>query len=274
MSSISAVQRIPYGAYGRIASGKRVQNAAHGAADLSIIQKQDQQSRGYRAGSGNIKAGQAMINIADGAMGSITDSLQRMRELALQAANTAVVTDSDRANIQKEIDQLKKGIADVAGTTNYNTKPPSRFWNRTLSPAHYPKHSGQNRPSHQNMHIATDGNGGEKTISGADATLAALGIADFDVTGDFDLNVLDNALAKVSGSRSEMGAQYNALGSAYNYNAGAFINSTAGKGRLEDLDIGKAVSELKKNQTLQDYMTYMQRRQMEEQEKQMRGWFM
>ena len=187
MSSISAVQRIPYGAYGRIASGKRVQNAAHGAADLSIIQKQDQQSRGYRAGSGNIKAGQAMINIADGAMGSITDSLQRMRELALQAANTAVVTDSDRANIQKEIDQLKKGIADVAGTTNYNTKP-------LLD------------GSNQNMHIATDGNGGEKTISGADATLAALGIADFDVTGDFDLNVLDNALAKVSGSRSEMGS--------------------------------------------------------------------
>lgn len=255
MSSISAVHRIPYGSYGRIASGKKVQSAAHGAADLSIIQKQDQQSRGYRAGSGNIKAGQAMINIADGAVGSITDSLQRMRELALQAANTAVVTDSDRANIQKEIDQLKKGIADVAGTTNYNTKPLL---------------DGTN----QNMHIATDGNGGVKTISGADATLEALGIADFDVTGDFDLNVLDNALAKVSSSRSEMGAQYNALGSAYNYNAGAFVNSTAGKGRLEDLDIGEAVSELKKNQTLQDYMMYMQRRQMDEQEKQMRGWFM
>lgn len=255
MSNISAISSISYNGYGQIASGKKIQTAANGAAEMSIIQKQDAQARGYQAGSGNIKSGQAMINIADGAMGSITDSLQRMRELALQAANTAVVTDSDRANIQKEIDQLKQGIADVAGTTNYNTKP-------LLD------------GSNGNMHIATDGSGGEKTVSGANATLEALGIADFDVTGDFDLNVLDNALAKVSGSRSEMGAQYNALDYAYNNNAVSFVNSTAGKGRLEDLDIGEAVSELKKNQTLQDYMTYMQKKKMEEEEKRMQAWFM
>lgn len=255
MSSISSIQRMPYGAYGRIASGKKVRTAADNAAAMSIIQKQNEQIRGYRAGSGNIKTGQAMTNIADGAVGSITDSLQRMRELALQASNTAVVTDSDRANIQKEIDQLKQGIGDVARTTNYNTKPLL---------------DGTN----QNMQIATDGNGSNRAVSGANATLESLGIADFDVTKDFDLNVLDYALAKVSESRSEMGAQYNALGSAYNNNAVAYVNSTAGKGRLEDLDIGEAISELKKNQLLSDYMTYMQKKKAEEEEKRMHGWFM
>ena len=101
-------------------------------------------------------------------------------------------------------------------------------------------------------------------ITTADATLQALGIADFDVTKDFDLTQVDDALARVSAGRSGMGAQSNALEYAYRYSTNTRLNVTAGKSRLEDLDYGQAVSEQKKKQTLQQYAFFMQKKQMEQ----------
>ena len=82
------------------------------------------------------------------------------------------------------------------------------------------------------IHIYATGNG--MKITTADATLQALGIADFDVTNDFDLTQVDDALARVSAGRSGMGAQSNALEYAYRYSTNTRLNVTAGKSRLED----------------------------------------
>lgn len=245
MNSISSITSSSYQDYGKFASGKKIQSASDGAAELSIIQKEDAQVRGLNAGSRNIGSAQDMLNISDGAMGSIGDSLQRIRELALQASNTAIVTDADRASIQKEIDQLKQGISDIASNTNYNTK-------NLLD------------GSNSEFHIATDSNGNGMTVETSDATLAKLGIADFDVTGDFDLTDIDNALAAVSSGRSSMGAQSNALEYAYNFNTSAALNTTGAKSRLEDLDFPQAISEQKKKETLQEYSLFMQRKKMED----------
>lgn len=255
MSTISSINSTSsYADYGRFASGKKIQSAADGAAELSIIQKEDTQTRGYKAGENNIGAARDLLNIADGAMSGITDYLQRIRELGIQAANTAVVTDSDRANIQKEIDQLKKGISDIAGNTNYNTKNlldgTGGKWN-----------------------IMTDAGGNNMQIDTADATLQALGIADFDVTKDFNLQDIDDALAKVSAGRSSMGAQSNALDYAYNYNTNARLNVTASKSRLEDLDFPEAISEKKKKETLQEYALFMQKKRQEQEVTRMRNLF-
>lgn len=251
MSGISSVSSYSsYADYGSFASGTSVQSASDGAAELSIIEKEETQVRGYDAGSNNIASAQDMLNVADGALEGITDYLQRIRELAVQASNTALLSDSDKAAIQEEIDQLKQGISDIASNTTYNTK-------NILD------------GSETEYSLATDGNGNSMTVSTGDATLEALGIADFDVTGDFDISVIDDALSLVSSSRSSVGAQSNALEYAYSYSTSASLNTTAAKSRLEDLDIPEAISDLKKKQTLEEYAMMMQKKRMESQETQM-----
>ena len=255
MSSIGAIgSGSSYADYGKIASGKKIQSAADGAAELSIVEKEDAQVRGLNAGAKNIGSAQDMLKVADGAMEGITDYLQRIRELAVQASNTAVVTDSDRANIQMEIDQLKQGISDIASQTTFNTKP-------LLD------------GSNTEFQIATNADGASMAVSTADATLAALGIADFDVTGNFDIADIDKALETVSAARSSAGAQSNALEYAYNYNTNASLNTTAAKSRLEDLDIPQAISEQKKQETLQEYALFMQKKKQEEEQNKLHAMF-
>lgn len=96
------------------------------------------------------------------------------------------------------------------------------------------------------------------------ATLEALGIADFDVTGDFDLSVIDDAIDKVSSARGEMGATYNRLGYTMNYNSYASLNTTAARSRIEDLDFPKAISDMKKNSLLEEYRLMMQKKREEQ----------
>lgn len=247
MNGITSMQRssTSYADYGKFASGKKVNRAADGAAELAIIQKQEAQTRSYKAGENNIGAAKDMLTVADGAMSGITDYLQKIRELGVRASNTATITDAERTSIQTQIEQYKQGISDIAKQTSFNTKP---LLDGTS----------------QKYNIMTDATGNGMEITTADATLQALGIADFDVTKDFDLAQVDDALARVSAGRSGMGAQSNALEYAYRYSTNTRLNVTAGKSRLEDLDYGQAVSEQKKKQTLQQYAFFMQKKQMEQ----------
>lgn len=255
MSSISSIGASPsYTDYGRFASGKKINSAADGAAELSIIQKEEAQTRGYKTGENNIGAAKDMLNVAEGAMSGIADYLQRIRELSVQASNTATMTDADRASIQDEVEQLKQGISDIASQTTFNTK---ELLNGT----------------YQKFELATDANGNSMSVQTADATLQMLGIADYDVTKDFNIQDIDDALAMVSDGRSSMGAQSNALDYAYNYSTNAGLNVTAGKSRLEDLDYPKAISEQKKKQTLQEYALFMQKKRQEEETNRMRNLF-
>ena len=226
MNGITSMQRssTSYADYGKFANGKKVNRAADGAAELAIIQKQETQTRSYKAGE---------------------QHLQKIRELGVRASNTATITDAERTSIQAQIEQYKQGISDIAKQTSFNTKP---LLDGTS----------------QKYNIMTDATGNGMKITTADATLQALGIADFDVTKDFDLAQVDDALARVSAGRSGMGAQSNALEYAYRYSTNTRLNVTAGKSRLEDLDYGQAVSEQKKKQTLQQYAFFMQKKQMEQ----------
>ena len=114
ISAINSVSRISYTDYGKFASGKAIQGASDGAAQLSIIQREDTQARGLQAAANNVATTNDMLKVADSAAAGITDYLQRIRELAVSASNTAVLSDSDRGAIQAEIDQMKQGINDLA----------------------------------------------------------------------------------------------------------------------------------------------------------------
>ena len=233
--------------YGKVASGKTLQTAADGAAELAISEKMNTQVIGLEQGSKNVASGIDAIKIQDSALGDVTDYLQRIKELALAASNTFTVTDSDKAIYQKEIDQLKEGIEGVANVTSYNEK-------NLLD------------GSTGDLNITTDANGTSTEISGLNSTLEALGIKDFDVTGDFDLKDIDNALEKVSSMRAEAGAKQNSLEHIYNINQTGAYNTTASQSRLEDLDVEKAVGNLDKQRLLNTISVMMQKKREEEEE--------
>ncbi len=228
------------GIYGRIASGNALPTASYGPAEKAITEREEAQATSLEVGAENMKSGIELSNVADGGLSNIADSLQRMRELAVQASNDTM-TDDDRAHIQDEVEELKKGIADIASQTTYNTK-------NLLD------------GSNSNIKIATDSNPNSVSVDTGDATLEKLGIKDFDVTNrDFNLEDIDNAIQAVDDTRSSIGAKTNALEHGINYNYNAAENTTAAQSRLEDLDIPKAVTQLKKKETLDTYQVMMQK---------------
>ena len=105
----------------RLSSGKRINRAADDAAGMAISEKMKAQVRGLRKASQNTLDGISLIQTAEGAMNEVHSMLQRMRELAVQAANGAM-TDEDRKSVQDEINQLTSEINRIANGTEFNTR--------------------------------------------------------------------------------------------------------------------------------------------------------
>ena len=105
----------------RLSSGLRINRAADDAAGLAISEKMRGQVNGLAQASRNAQDGISLIQTAEGALNEVHSILQRMRQLAVQAANDTL-TLNDRVEIQREIDQLKAEINRIANTTEFNTK--------------------------------------------------------------------------------------------------------------------------------------------------------
>jgi flagellin len=105
----------------RLSSGLRINRAADDAAGLSISEKLRAQIRGLNRASANALDGISLIQTAEGALNEIHTILQRMRELAVQAAN-GIYTADDRQSLQLEITQLTDEINRIANTTEFNSK--------------------------------------------------------------------------------------------------------------------------------------------------------
>ena len=104
-----------------LSSGKRINSAGDDAAGLSIATRMESQVRGLNQAMRNAADGQSMVDTAEGAMDEMTNMLQRMRELSLQAANGSN-NDVDRAALNSEVDQLKDEIDRIVSTTTFNGK--------------------------------------------------------------------------------------------------------------------------------------------------------
>ena len=103
----------------KLSSGYRINRAADDAAGLSISEKMRKQIRGLDQASTNADDGVSAVQTAEGALNEVQDMLQRMNELAVQAAN-GTNSENDRSYIQAEIDQLVTEIDRVAETTKFN----------------------------------------------------------------------------------------------------------------------------------------------------------
>lgn len=233
-----------YDIYSHIAGGKRINSAADDAAGLAIAKKLQVEETGLSVGAENAKSGIGVLNVADGALGGVMDYLQRIRELALRSMN-GLTSDSDKKAYQNEINQLKDGIQSLARDTSLNEQ---KLLDGSMA----------------DLQLATNPNGGGMSIRMENSTLAALGIEDFDVTGDFDLKSIDNAMNMVSERRSYLGASTNRLEHTYNYNTHASLQQLSSGSRLEDLDIGKAVSEKQKQDILSRYRIMIQKKRQEQ----------
>ena len=105
----------------KLSSGYKINRAGDNAAGLAISEKMRGQIRGLNQASANSEDGISMIQTAEGALTETHSILQRMRELAVQAASDTN-TDYDRTQIQNEIDQLTQEVDRIATTTEFKTK--------------------------------------------------------------------------------------------------------------------------------------------------------
>ncbi|PKM61038.1 MAG: flagellin [Firmicutes bacterium HGW-Firmicutes-4] len=105
----------------KLSSGLKINRAGDDAAGLAISEKMRGQIRGLDQASANSSDGISLIKTAEGALNETHSILQRMRELAVQSSNDTN-TDSDRAEIQKEVNQLNDEIDRISNTTQFNTK--------------------------------------------------------------------------------------------------------------------------------------------------------
>ena len=104
----------------KLSSGYKINRAADDAAGLTISEKMRKQIRGLDKASSNAQDGVSSVQTAEGALTEVHSMLQRMNELAVQAANGTNSKDTDRKAIQDEIDQLNTEIDRVAETTKFN----------------------------------------------------------------------------------------------------------------------------------------------------------
>lgn len=225
-----------------LSSMQRVNRAADDAAGLAISEKMLTQIKGDSKAVDNMSSSDNLAKTAEGAMSSIQGSLQRMRELSVQASN-ATLTNDDKKIIQLEIDQLKQDIGDTVKNTKFNTQ---QILDGTFT--------------NKNVAMNPEGTGMKMNIK--NTGLESLGIADYDVTKQFDISKIDNAINKVSESRSSLGAFSNRMEHGINMTEVAEENQTASRSRIVDLDAAKGISQLNSQQGLMQYKIYAQQQGM------------
>ncbi len=224
-----------------------VRRTADDPAGSAIAQKHQSQVKGYNQGTRNGEDGISAIRTADEALSNITGSLQRIRELSVQASSTAIYSASDRKGMQKEIDQLKEHITSVARDTQFNTK---HLLDGSMA----------------DLHLALNPQGGGLSIKTEDMTLENLGIKDYSVTGKFDIKTIDDAIDKVDSARASLGAQESAVSSSINVGNATAENLVSSTSKIEDVDVGQYVTEQKKGQVMQQYNYFVQGQQMQQQQ--------
>ena len=219
----------------KLSSGYKINRAADGAAGLSISEKMRSQIRGLDKASDNAQDGISLIQVAEGALNETHSILQRMNELATQAANDTNTT-TDRTAIQSEVNELVKEINRIQSTTQFNTKNllDGTFTTKNLQIGSL---SGQRiQISISNMNATQLGVNNVKvsTHSGAGTAMTAI----------------QTAIDKVSTQRSNLGAIQNRLEHTINNLDTTSENTSAAESRIRDTDMAEEMVQYSKNNIL------------------------
>jgi flagellin len=223
----------------RLSSGLRVNSAKDDAAGLAVATRMDSQIRGMNVAIRNSSDAISFAQTAEGALGKVTDSLQRMRELAVQAKNGAL-SDDDRGLLDKEYQALSEEITRVTDGSKFNGTQIFDGADRDFQ--------------------VGAGNDGEDTI-----TITGLTAADYQVGGDISdatnaataIDDIDAALTTLNESRAELGATQNRFEAVIGNLQIAVENQSAAKSRILDADFAAETANLTRGQILQQAGTAM-----------------
>ena len=230
----------------RLSTGKRINSASDDAAGLAIATRMTSEVKGLNMAMRNANDGISLAQTAEGGMNEITNMLQRMRELAVQAAN-GTLSDGDRDNLQVEFTAMVSQIDDVANRTNFNGV-------NVLNAA-------------GTLNIQTGSSAGEVvTISTYDVTAATLGvnalvIGDSATPGNVDtdaaLTAIDTALTTVTTAQANLGASQNRLEATVSSLTNRITNLSESRSRIQDADFSAESMNLAKFQVLSQASTAM-----------------
>ena len=227
----------------QLSTGKRINTAADDAAGLAISNKMTSQVKGLNQAVRNANDGISMLQTAEGATQEITNMLQRMRELAVQAANDTYDAD-DRTAIADEVGQLEEEITRIATNTKWNGMS-------VLS-------SDQTKNPQVGMENDADS---ALAIDFQDMTASGLDVSGLDLSSHTSsqavLDKVDTAIASVDSFRSDLGAKMNRLNYAADNMSNVSLNTAASRSRIQDTDYAQATTELARSQIIQQAATAM-----------------
>ncbi|AEG50287.1 flagellin domain protein [Sphingobium chlorophenolicum L-1] len=232
----------------RLSTGKRINSAKDDAAGLAIASTMTSQIRGMTQGIRNANDGISLAQTAEGALGEVSNMLQRMRELTVQGLNGTNDTKS-QGNIKNEIDQLAKQIDSVLSKTQFNGK--SLF--SATAPATISVQAGAGGTDTVaitlgQLDLSTVATATGGALSGTVAAPAFVAA---------DLAVYDTALETVATKRADLGAAQNRLESTVNNLTANVTNLTDARSRIEDADFSAETTALAKQQILSQASTAM-----------------
>ena len=237
-NSANAASKMLGTAMERLSTGKRINSAKDDAAGLAIATTMTSQVRGMNQGIRNANDGISMAQTAEGALGEITNMLQRIRELAVQAASETY-SGADRANLQTEITALTDQMTNVLASTEFNG---NKLFDGTAGTAGA-------------VQIQTGANASD-TVTMTFSDLTPVSAATYDVTGANGANAtltmatVDTQLGVISGARAGLGAAQNQLESAINTMTTGSTNLSDARSRIEDTDYSAETTALAKAQIL------------------------
>ena len=206
----------------KLSSGYRVNRAADDAAGLSISEKMRSQIKGLNKASSNAQDGISLVQTAEGALNEAHSILQRMNELATQAANDTNTT-VDRTAIQKEINALGSELNRIASTTQFNTQNllDGNFTGKNLQ-------VGATEGQAITITIAT--------MSGDALSVTGLDVTSFAAAGSA-MTKVQAAISEISTQRSALGAIQNRLEHTVNNLDNVAENTQAAESRIRDADM-------------------------------------
>ncbi|MBV8034377.1 flagellin domain-containing protein [Roseateles sp.] len=241
----------------RLSSGLRVNSAKDDAAGLAIAERMNAQVRGSNVAIRNANDGISLAQVADGALSKVTDSLQRMRELAVQARN-ATNTSADRDSLDQEFGELAKEIQRVLGGTTFNGQAilADAAGTQTFQ-------VGANTTTNDRIDVGTTNMASDPTlvaVSGTDNTgtgRAIIGSAALGTAIDAVIGSIDSAITTISSQRAVLGAAQNRFDAVISNLQVAVENQSAARSRIMDADFAAETANLSRAQILQQAGTAM-----------------
>jgi flagellin len=227
----------------RLSSGFRINSASDDAAGLQITDRLTTQIQGLNQAARNANDAISLAQTAEGALGEITTSLQRIRTLAVQSQN-GINTSADRTALQSEVTALKNEISRIASDTSFGGVDilAGGFSASFLV--------GANAGQSIGVNLSRPGTG---DVNGYGTE--ALGLKDTSVTSSalsgVALEKISGAISSIGGARAELGALQNRFQSTIRNLSNITENVSGARGRIRDTDFASETAELTRNQIVQ-----------------------